>query len=232
MAEFSKEFVIRKMRESRFPFFTVKDSDNKSIIWDQQDPDVSEAKAVEQLEEVLNEAQGSFLFVSIKGKTKAQLGSGGNTKGAESKGLEYKVKIDGQMNGVSGNRTDSSEHYKTIAGLEHKLLEMQYNQKYEALERKIEDLKKEDNNPMMEKAFQMLLPHLMPGAGAALPAPALAGPPTDQGNSEQERLRAALRRLSAVDPHFVDTLCYLADFAENKPDIYASYIPMLKNLAS
>jgi hypothetical protein len=228
MAEFSKEFVIRKMRDSRFPFFTVKDSDNKSIIWDQQDPDISEAKALEQLEEILNEAQGSFLYVTIKGKTKAQLGSGGNTKGAEGKGLEYKVKIDGgQVNGIGALRSDNSELYKTIAAYEQKIMEIQHNHKLEALERKFEDFKKEDSNPMMEKAFQMLLPHFMP---AGSPAPALAGPPTEQGNSEQERLKAALRRLAAVDPHFVDTLTHLADFAERKPEMYASYIPMLKNL--
>lgn len=238
MAYVKKVYVLKLMAEKELKYFTLYDSDGRSVIASQESDDCTVKEATNQLEETLESIDGTFVGIKLSGKSKKAKAAGGDVRSAVTN-YEFKIRLDetskGHNNSMDGSYSGMAKMMAEIADLKQKLVEQQKAFEIKMLEKKFEDLKAEQKNanPYMDLAITQLAQILSKKNGvgsASAPSKGIAGI-EDDTKEQFVKATAAVKRLAKVDKNFGENLTMLADFAENKNDMYLTYIPTLKSLS-
>jgi len=224
-ATVTREFMFQQMVGRKLPYWMV--TDGRDTIAENME-EQSVAKSQEMLEEVMSNVLDTFIIVKLSDRTKQERAKGGNTK---TDYLEYKIQLRGSpsMGGIGGNSM-VGDLLNEVKQLQQKNHELQITQLTENMKREMKELKEklESKDPMSEMALKVIS-GLFDKDKATV---GIAGSEHETVNEteveKQKKIRAALIRLAKIDKDIANTLTLLADFAENNPEKYHAFIPMLK----
>jgi hypothetical protein len=195
--------------------------DGKSLLAEQDDDgkDVSASAAL--LKDKLKSIGAGYLTVNISGVNKK------NRKAGEAlKVRTYTVLAGSTDNKVSALPVagfDTKELEKMRAeneALKLQIVENKYQQKLNELEKKIEGLENEEENPIgrLESIILPIITNMF--STSVTPAPIING-------IEETTL---LDQWQSVDPEAIKVLEKIVSLAVNKPDMYKTYKPILLSL--
>ena len=243
--------IIEKMRTGKYNFYHVKDSDNKSFLDQQQDPNVSVEEAAGMLENILSNING-LVHVTISRKTMKQQGEGGD---AGKDTLKYSIKMGSTgmpvQGGLGGNIGGSPlqlilDSMQRNMDLQVKMLE----QKYEH-EKQMTEINQAINGAQdpLQKWMPIIgpyIPQILAHIGISTPVQPINGMPNTASqptttppikpqqvtmtDEQKKELNQAIHKLMQLDPNFIGNLTQLASLAEEKPDVYKIAISQLNNL--
>jgi hypothetical protein len=195
--------------------------DGKSLLAEQDDDgkDVSASAAL--LKDKLNSIGAGYLTVNISGVNKK------NRKAGEA----LKVRTYTVLAGATDNKVsalpvagfDTKELEKMRAeneALKLQIVENKYQQKLNELEKKIEGLENEEENPIgrLESIILPIITNMF--STSVTPAPVING-------VEETTL---IDQWQSVDPEAIKVLEKIVSLAVNKPDMYKTYKPILLSL--
>jgi hypothetical protein len=213
------DYIINEMHENGLNCWNVRDG--KSLLAEQDDDgkDVSASAAL--LKDKLKSIGAGYLTVNISGVNKK------NRKAGEAlKVRTYTVLAGSTDNKVSALPVagfDTKELEKMRAeneALKLQIVENKYQQKLNELEKKIEGLENEEENPIgrLESIILPIITNMF--STSVTPAPIING-------IEETTL---LDQWQSVDPEAIKVLEKIVSLAVNKPDMYKTYKPILLSL--
>ncbi len=232
------KLIFDKMKQDGIPFWTVFDSDKKTIIDEIDQEEVDPGESLDKLQDLIYSLDG-LVYVVLRTTSKRVRSAGGDLKGT----FQYSLRL-GNSSSISGvgDRGHSSmgnplkemmllmeqRHQAEMKALEARLT---LNDQIKELQRQI----KEKNTPdATDKLLEQVAGMLMNSGN--MKTTALAGPgdepvkATENQISREEakvKLTTAIQRLYKVDPTFHETLTKLADMAEGNPGKYQMALSML-----
>lgn len=213
------------MEEKELPYFTV--TDGRDLI-DENQSEGSVDKATELLTILFEEIEDSCVHISLCNKTKKERAKGGK----DYVYFQYKVRLRAKEESIGGINGTVLSLLEKNNELTRQLLLQGKERELEDLKREIKELKegKEDDISPMEKMAMQALGSLIShnkqqGVGIA---GANDEPIETSKVNAQQRVRAALKRLAAVDNDLPGSLELLADFIEKKPEQLPIIKAMLK----
>lgn len=238
MAYVKKAYVLKLMAEKELKYFTLYDSDGRSVIASQESDDCTIKEATNQLEETLESIDGTFVGIKLSGKSKKAKAAGGDVRSAVTN-YEFKIRLDetskGHNTSMEGSYSGMAKMMAEIADLKQQMVAKEKDFQIQLLEKKFEDFKNEqkNSNPYMDLAITQLAGILSKQNGGAPVPKHSKGIAGIEDDTKEQFIKAtsAVKRLAKVDKTFGDNLIMLADFAENKNDMYLTYIPTLKALS-
>jgi hypothetical protein len=222
-------YIIEKMVADKLPYYQVIDTDGKTVIDENENPEVDVHQASKRLMDLFERISGTFTIV-LSSKTKQEKGAGGPQRN-----LRLTTKIGNSYNNNSVNGIGAVSNTPKIEDIEARL-EAKYKEQFEAkmreieLLRRIEKLEEEKNAPDDIEKYAPIIQAIagMFGNGAV----PLNGSPNINGPGEVNpvfsRINAAVKILYSNDKNFVENLEKLADIAKNRPFIYSMAISKLK----
>lgn len=234
--------ILQKMQNEQLPFYRIKDSDNKTLIDQNDDPALGLDAAVDRLKNMLESLDGR-VFVTISAKTGKEKASGGDTRS-----FTYNIHLG---NGQSGSGIGSVSGQSNL-DLIMKLMQENFNTQMQMLTQKMEDRQKlldlerkigetGKSDPLLLRAIDKL-DRMIPDAPMKKPQPAaIHGTGDNQpkpfkkvemNEEQQKKLNLAIHVLLEKDPEFIDNITMLAKLAQQDPDIYDIAIIRLKKLSS
>jgi type III secretion system FlhB-like substrate exporter len=235
----SPQFVLERMRLHGFKYYQVFAQDGKTLIEEQQHPDVDCVEAMNRLESILNNTDG-LVTVKISERNRDEKGQGGSIRS-----FTYQLQLGGSHMGNPAPSADRGIGIHGIAAIQTSL-EEKFTAKLEALQReyehreelrrlneKITDLETQLNtkNPYVEWGMQQLDkygPAILGGFLGKPAAPMIHGPGQEPvADDIDARAERALIRLLKVDPDFISNLEKLADMAETNQPLYQMAVAML-----
>lgn len=221
-ATVKKEYILKVMEEQNLPYYAV--TDGKDMIGLNDDEPNIDA-AVRSLEMLLDNVEDGFVVVKLSNVSKKDKGAKG---GRNYWNFEFKLNLKKQNEagiGAAGINSTILQLMEANNTLLRKIEQQANEQKIKELERAIGEAKEEGTG--IEKWIPVLTA-AMSGQKVGLAgtgAPAMEPPQVDR----IVKIRAAIARLGKVDRNIDDTLTLLADFAEEKPEQYLSFIPIIKS---
>lgn len=216
-----KEFLFKEIEKEGLFFYSVVEGSN--VIAENQSCDSVE-QCIEELTEVFESLDESSVIVKLSNKKKSDRSKGGR----DHKYREYKVGLRASDSLNSG--AGSLSMLERIFALQLQLAMRDKDDEKKELERRLKELEEGGNNPLLEKGINMLAGFLG-SQGKTVVAGHNDGPlPGADVVSPAERVKSAISRLAKIDPHCVDTLELLADFAEKKPEDYKRFIPVVRGM--
>jgi hypothetical protein len=222
-------YIIEKMVADKLPYYQVIDTDGRTVIDENENPEVDVHQASKRLMDLFERISGTFSIV-LSSKTKQEKGAGGPQRN-----LRLTTKIGNSYNNNSVNGIGAVSNTPKIEDIEARL-EAKYKEQFDAkmreieLLRRIEKLEEEKNAPDdIEKYAPIIQAIAGIFGGGAVP---LNGSPNINGpgdvNPVFSRINAAVKILYSNDKNFVENLEKLAQIAQNKPFIYSMAISKLK----
>lgn len=238
MAYVKKAYVLKLMSEKELKYFTLYDSDGRSVIASQESDDCTPKDAINQLEETLESLDGTFVAIKLSGKSKKAKSAGGDTRGSVTN-YEFKIRLDetskGHNTSMEGSYSGMAKMMAEIADLKQQIVEKEKDFQIKTLEKKFEDFKAEqkNSNPYMDLAITQLATIFSKQKGGNTPVAGQKGIAGIDDDRQEQILKAkeAVKRLAKVDKKFGDNLIVLAELAENKTEMYFNNIPLLKSLS-
>jgi hypothetical protein len=222
-------YIIEKMVADKLPYYQVIDTDGRTVIDENENPEVDVHQASKRLMDLFERISGTFSIV-LSSKTKQEKGAGGPQRN-----LRLTTKIGNSYNNNSVNGIGAVSNTPKIEDIEARL-EAKYKEQFDAkmreieLLRRIEKLEEEKNAPDDIEKYAPIIQAIagMFGNGAV----PLNGSPNINGPGEVNpvfsRINAAVKILYSNDKNFVENLEKLAQIAQNKPFIYSMAISKLK----
>lgn len=236
-----KQIILDKMRSAKMQYYRVKDSDSKSLIDSNEDPELGLDAAIQALETTLNNCDG-LVYVSIMARNSKAKAEGGDT----TKSFNYTIKLGTGSSTSAIGAIGGNNYLETIMTLMNNnfTVQMQMMQKSFEHERELEKAKKESEkevHPLLLKAvnkLERMIPDHTPGN---IHAPAIHGLPEGQKKQfiqkpmteeEKKKLNLAIAILIQEDADFLEHITMLATMVQNDPEMYAMAIKKLKQLSS
>jgi tRNA U38,U39,U40 pseudouridine synthase TruA len=236
----SPNFIIEKMKLHGFRFYRIFDNDGKTVIDEQNNPEVDLETACNRLESTLHHLDG-LVKVRISDKSTTDKAAGG-----ASQNLNFDLQLGSDRASGTQNNQQAMNFQQGIGAIAQSL-EEKFNAKLEALQReyehkqelkmlqeKIETLQSAlaEKDPLQEFGMQALQQYGPAILGSMFNTPAgIAGhPPTAQPVTIEDidtRAEKAILRLLAVDPGFIDHLEKLATMAETNRVMYDMAVSLL-----
>lgn len=218
------ELILDKMQKENLPFYQILDNDGKTMIDQNEDPEVSAHEAAKKMQDIFDSISGTVI-VKLCNKTKEDKGKGGAIRN-----ITLTTKIPDHSN--NSNIQGIGAVAPNISDIEARL-EEKYNQKFEAYKReqdllrrieKLEAEKKEGND------VEKYMPLIAGIFGNQIPTPLAGNDPNINGidNEVHQRINAAIKILYRNDKNFVSNLEKLANIAQNNPIVYQVAIEKLK----
>jgi len=213
------DYIINEMHENGLNCWNVRDG--KSLLAEQDDDGKDVSASAAMLKDKLNSIGAGYLTVNISGVNKK------NRKAGEAlKVRTYTVLAGSTDNKVSALPVagfDTKELEKMRAeneALKLQIVENKYQQKLNELEKKIEGLENEEENPIgrLESIILPIITNMF--STSVTPAPVING-------VEETTL---LDQWQSVDPEAIKVLEKIVSLAVNKPDMYKTYKPILLSL--
>ena len=236
MAITKKEFVLSQMERLKLPFYTIKDG--TGLVDDQQE-DIEVEEAIQMLSDSLDAFGSGVVEIKLSNRNKASKRTGGDLTT-----YTYKVKVGNENTpAINGNTSSNLESfYEERMRLEKKIIELENNQKFEALKREIESVKNNEKSVFDHPMVQNVIAGLMGAYGGAKVAetnivpiaqkPLINGTDTEVkkiSKEEQKLIGQAISRINAVDPDMVSNFLSLATLAESNPTMYFNAVSMMKS---
>lgn len=230
----NKDYIAELMQGENLYLFTLCGVDGKSILCEQDDEATKVGEAIQKLDHCLESLEpNQVVYLTLRRTSKKDKGLGGSTRG----NYQFKIRT-GTAKAISGHtpQIDTSLVNSEILRLmqekkelELKMAELKAEQKHAELERKIEEIK---NESVLDKYAPQIMGVLQSMFAKQTSAPvAVAGLEQEETQTEttpKQRITAAINRLLKVDKNLVETLELLATFAEQQPQSYLGFLPMLK----
>lgn len=228
-----KDYIAELMQSENLFLFTLCGVDGKSILCEQDDESYKVGESIQKLDHCLESLEpGQVVYLTLRRHTKKDKSQGGAIKG----NYQFKIRT-GTDKAISGHtpQIDTSLVNSEILRLmqekkelELKMAELKAEQKHAELERKIEEIK---NESVLEKYAPQIIGTLQAmftkQAGAPVAVAGLEDTETETATPKQ-RITAAINRLIKIDKDFVNTIEVLAAYAEQQPQSYLGFLPMLK----
>lgn len=216
------EYLYNQMKRHGMKFFQVKDAAGRTLT-QMDDTERPMDLAVRDLQEFFEFNTGLF---TVKIQETNFRGQGGNRQG-----WTYEIKIGEDTPNRSAapviTGISSAEIEQRLADQEARMRkEFEYQQKIKILEDKLEE--NEQADPMAERILTVLTQIFSTPAHA----PAISGDPAQPAtvDEKRQRLNAAVKKLLAADPDFIQHIEQLAQLAQDKPGIYQMAVEQLKQL--
>lgn len=220
------------MQKASAKYWKLYDSDG-SLIGEQQDADCGVDKAVELLEEALEEINEGWVTVNANTKKGKELSMGGDIKTGA---FKFKIRMGGSS-GSSG-RDSSGNHYKDFFELKLEFEKFKLEKEYEG---KNKDANKDPYEKFLEKIGNIVEIEYLEERKIQRGGKEISGTTTttttsvekekakDVMNSgtNKEKVVAALTDLASVDSNIADNLLKLAEFAKKNPELYKQYVATL-----
>lgn len=219
------DYVIDEMREQNLNCWSV--MDGKNLLSEQDDPRTAMDESIQMLINKIRPIRSSTILVRLSGVSRRE------RKGAEShKVRTYIVDLRDSVDPV-GNKApvaisgpSSAEHKlrEELLALRTQIIKAEYQSKIDELEKRIKAMESEEDEDGISGIAKQLMP-LLVNAFSAQPAasagssPALAGLPVDGAE--------LLAQWQALDPQALDVLQKIVSLAKNRPDMYATYKPII-----
>lgn len=218
------ELILEKVQKENLPFYQILDNDGKTIIDENNDPDVSAHEAVKKMQDIFDNITGTVI-IKLCSRSKED-----KAKGGPARNITLTTKIPDTSN--NSNIQGIGSVSPNIAEIEARL-EEKYNQKLEAykreqdLLRRIEKLEAEKNEGSDVDKYLPLIAGIF---GNQMPVPLAGNDPNinGPGNEVHERINNAIKILYKNDKNFVSNLEKLAQISQNNPLVYAVAIEKLK----
>jgi hypothetical protein len=213
------DYIINEMHENGLNCWNVRDG--KSLLAEQDDDSKDVSASAALLKDKLKSIGAGYLTVNISGVNKK------NRKAGEAlKVRNYTVVAgsnDKAVTPVTINGYDSKELDKIRAeneALKLQLVENKYQQKLNDLEKKIEGLENDEEDPIgrLETIFLPIITNMF--STSVTPAPTING-------VEDADL---LEQWQQADPEALQVLEKIVTLAITKPDTYKTYKPLLLSL--
>jgi hypothetical protein len=209
------DYIINEMHECGLNCWNVRDG--KSLLAEQDDDgkDVSASAAL--LRDKLNSIGAGYLTVNLSGVNKK------NRKAAEALKVRTYTVLAGSgdpkqapiISGIDNKELEKLRQENEALKLQ--MVKSEYNQKLEALEKKIEGLESGDESPM-GRIETLLLPIITNMFSTSVtPAPTING-------IKEETL---IEQWISVDPDAPKVLEKIVNLAVNSPGMYKQYKPIL-----
>lgn len=227
------KLIIDKMKSEDIKYFTVFDSDGKSIIDQQDDENCTSNEAQDRLQDLLFNIEG-LVHVVLRTTTKKVRALGGDLSSGT-----YKFSIRCSESGTKSIGLGSTGHnaYTGLSEIlklqaeKHQLEIQGLKTQFEFLSQ-IQDLKREMKEAQEGDSTEKWLPILQqfitnPNMTKAAPKVALAGTEEKPSDDRKLILQDAITRLYKIDPELHNNLAKLAAFAEENPTKYSLYLNML-----
>lgn len=235
------KLIFDKMKQEGLAFWTLFDSDKKSIIDEIDTEEADPSESLDRLQDLIYSLDG-LIYVVLRTTNKRVRAAGGDMKGT----YQYSLRLGSSSSGINGH-TDRGNAYGNPLKEMMTLMEQRHAAELKALEARltlnetIKDLQrqiKEKNAPdATDKLLEQVANMFMQSNSGIMKPTALAGPgenpepaQTEQQISREEaklKLSQAIQRLYKIDPTFHETLTKLADLAENTPAKYQMALTML-----
>lgn len=218
------ELILEKVQKENLPFYQILDNDGKTIIDENNDPDVSAHEAVKKMQDIFDNITGTVI-IKLCSRSKED-----KAKGGPARNITLTTKIPDTSN--NSNIQGIGSVSPNIAEIEAKL-EEKYNQKLDAYKReqdllkRIEKLEAEKNEGSDVDKYLPLIAGIL---GNQMPVPLAGNDPNinGPGNEVHERINNAIKILYKNDKNFVSNLEKLAQISQNNPLVYAVAIEKLK----
>jgi hypothetical protein len=226
-----REAVLKFCIEKEMCFFSVYESNGRTLMYDYQDEGGTSQDCHDQLEEFLDSVEEGYVCIKLSKRSKKDKSKGGDPE--EKKNYEFRVRV-GPEKSKSSSGIDSTvlELIKQNHELMLKIQLKDNEREREKLVDQIKELKENKGDHWSQYAPQVigLLEKGLFGTGnqtVPVQGTPINGP---DGPTRKEVIMESLNRLGKVDPDLAGTLKSLADFAEKSPDKYKMYLPMLKGM--
>lgn len=213
------------MEDKDLPYFKVTDG---KVLISKNNEESEPSKAVELLAEVIEMIEDSIISISLSDKTDKERGKGGSNW--DNYNFKVKLKQAEGINGTAGGINGTilammKENGELMRKIELQAKEHELNE----LKKEIREIKEDKNKPdVWEKYLPLLSAHFGNKTPIAV-AGADDGAVAEAAVDRQQKIRAALVRLSKIDENLADNLTLLANLAEKHPDKYKSFIPIIRS---
>jgi len=218
------DYVIDEMREAGLNCWGI--YDGKNLLAEQDDPNYSLDESVSTLMNKLHPIRSSVIMVRVSGVPRKSR-KGAETHKVRTYIVDLRDSVDPVANkaptAIAGTSAVENKLREELLNLRTQLVKTEYQQKIDALEKRINDMEEGEDDGINGFAKQ-LMPLLVNAFNnnASAPATTLAGLP---GDGEQ-----LLNEWIAVDPGALDVLRKIVDLARREPGKYSSYKPMIMSL--
>lgn len=223
------KLILDKMKAEQLRFYSVLDSDGKSVIDEVDDEDIDSSESQDRLSDLLYSLEG-LVYVTLRGSSKKKRAQGGDVA---AKTYRYSIRLgnavtsqqSGSNSGIAGFgeifKLMNEKHAMEMAALRK---EMELREEMKELRRMIE----EGNNQGIEKYLPLLQNIFNSPTNMSTPRTiGIAGNDQDAVEDKKAILSDAISRLYKVDPELHNTLAKLAAFAEQNPTKFKMYLQML-----
>ena len=218
------DYIINEMHENGLNCWNVRDG--KSLVAEQDDEDKDVTSSAALLRDKLKSIGAGYLTVNLSGVSKK------NRKAAETmKVRTYTV--------VAGSR-DSKQMIAPVSGIDTKeldrmraenealklqIVESKYQAKLDDLNKKIEGLQNDEDNPI-GRLETILIPIITEIFTGSMAKSSTSVGPVINGITETNLIDQWL----AVDPNATEVLEKIVSLAVNNPSMYKQYKPILLSL--
>jgi len=232
----NKDYIAELMQSENLYLFTLHGVDGKSILCEQDDEGFKVGEAIQKLDHCLESLEpNQVVYLTLRRTTKKDKSLGGAVRG----NYQFKIRT-GAAKPINGHtpQIDNSLVNAEILRLmqekkelELKMADLKAEQKHAELTRQIEEIK---NGSVLEKYAPQILALMQnmfaKNQGATVGVAGLEDTET-QTNTEatpKQRITIAINKLMHIDKDFVNTIELLAKFAEQNPQSYLGFLPMLR----
>jgi hypothetical protein len=222
MAVVSIDYIINEMHENSLNCWNVKDG--KSLVAEQDDQDKDVTTAASMLKDKLQNIGNGYMTVNLSGVCKK------NRKAAETTKVRTYTVITGEatkaavaVNGIESK--ELSELREANKKLEMQLIESRYQQKLDDLNKKIEGLQNDEENPI-GRLETILIPIITEIFTGNMARSTTSVAPVINGIEENSLVDKWLE----VDPEANKVLEKIVGLAINNPSMYQQYKPILLSL--
>lgn len=221
------DYVKKLMEEKNLPYFKI--TDGRTLIGKNND-ESSPSKAIDSLDEILEMIEDSVVTISLSERPDKDKRAGGNNMND----YVFKVRLQGEgTNGIGSAGINGTvlSLMKENSDLLRKLEMQNRDQVIEGLKKEMQELKEKKNKPDVLDQYLPLLVQSLTGKPFNQPVAVAGhndGPVNPDVMERLKKIKLQLMRLEKIDSDLVETLTMLADFAEQNPEKYRAFIPMLK----
>lgn len=231
MVTLTTDQVVKQMLEHDLPYYTV--LDGKSVLDSQHDDKKTVADSISQLQEFLKMCSGNNVTIKVGSRSNFEINKGGGT----GKKYEYRINLNNNsandnsrvLSGINNNNVTSTERdlLLRIGVLESEKKELEFNNKLDIINAKMELLQKEKTNPLEPFAIGAL--NKLFGESQEQPiatgaANSLSGVSTED---TKVRMSEALKLFMKLDNEYLLTLEKIVKIAGEKPDEYNQFKKMI-----
>ena len=222
MAVASIDYIINEMHENSLNCWNVRDG--KALVAEQDDEDKDVSTSASMLKNKLENLGSGYMTVNLSGVCKK------NRKAGETMKIRtYTVIIGGATKApvaVSGiDSREISELREANKKLEMALIESRYQQKLDDLNKKIEGLQSDEDNPI-GRLETILIPIITEIFTSTVGRNSNSIAPVINGVVEND----LMDRWLEVDSEATEVLEKIVSLAVNNPKVYKSYKPILLSL--